>query len=171
MLSVAKVVTSHEGEGEFDPGQSSKPTDEMDVSMSESMSDARGSGYESEQSSHAAGGHADSAEADGDDEEGHMQNLMKEEDQDGLADDLDSDDSDEEENEEEVLIPSSLNQDFSTAMTVDDDHDSAWEYHQNNISTGATYSDKRGGRRGASGRFNPVDGLIRVGQPDRLLSR
>jgi hypothetical protein len=70
---------------------------------------------------------------------------MEEEHQAGLADDLDSskcNDSDEEENEEEILIPSSWNRDLSTIMIVNDFHDSALEYHKNNISARATYSDK-----------------------------
>jgi hypothetical protein len=47
------------------------------------------------QSDHATRGDGDSGEVDGDDEEGHMQNLRKEDDVDGFVDDLDSDDSDE----------------------------------------------------------------------------
>jgi hypothetical protein len=46
-----------------------------------------------------------------------------------LANDLDFDESDglkEEETDEEVLIPSSWNQDFSTSMIVNVRHDSAW---------------------------------------------
>ena len=72
-----------------------------------------------------------------------MQNLMEEEDTDidsGHADN--SDESDEEENAEEVPNPASWNHDFSSAMTVNDGHDSAWQYHQNNIVTGAMYPNK-----------------------------
>src|SRR4051812_43493834 len=39
-------------------------------------------------------------------------------------------------NVEEMPNPASWNQDFSSAMTVNDGHDSAWLYHQNNIATG-----------------------------------
>ena len=68
-----------------------------------------------------------------------MQNLMEEEDTDGESGN--SDDSNE--SDEEVPIPASWNQDFSSAMTVNDGHDSTWEYHQNNIAKGATYPDKQ----------------------------
>lgn len=55
----------------------------------------------------------------------------------------DSDESDEEENAEEVPNPAWWNHDFSSAMTVNDGHDSAWQYHQNNIATGAMYPNKQ----------------------------
>ena len=71
--------------------------------------------------------------------------MIGEEDLDGLAEDIDSDDSDEEdeESDEEVPIPGSWNQDLSTMMTVNDGHESAWEYHQNNIEIGAMYPSKK----------------------------
>ena len=67
-----------------------------------------------------------------------MQNLMLDEDTDGDSDHAhDSDASDEDENPEEVPIPAAWNQDYSSVMTVNDGHDSAWQYHQNNLATGA----------------------------------
>ena len=59
----------------------------------------------------------------------------------GHADDLDE--LDEEENAEEVPNPASWNQDISSIMTVNDGHDSAWQYHQNNIAIGAITTKKR----------------------------
>ena len=88
--------------------------------MSEYESHTEGGNYESGHCSHA-GGDDYSGEVDGDEEGEQMQNVMVEEDMDGLADDLSSDDSDE---EEEVPIPSSWNQDFSNSMTVQDGHES-----------------------------------------------
>mgnify|MGYP005818312431 CR=1 FL=1 len=81
---------------------------------------------------------------DVDEVDGHMQDQMEEEDTDvdrGHADD--SDESNEEENAEEVPNPASWNHDFSSAMTVNDGHDSAWQYHQNNIVMGAMYPNKQ----------------------------
>jgi hypothetical protein len=103
------------------------------------MSHLEGGNYESGHSSHA-GGDDYSGEVDGDEEGEKMQNVMAEEDMDGLADELSSNDSDE---EEAVPIPSSWNQDFSNSMTVQDGHESNWEYHQNNITVGAIYSSKK----------------------------
>ena len=44
---------------------------------------------------------------------------------------------------EDMPIPASWNQNMSTGMTVDDGHDSAWEYHSNRIAQGARYQDKQ----------------------------
>ena len=83
-------------------------------------------------------------EADGDEVDGHMQNEMEDEDTDGYsAQGDDSDGSDGEENTEEVPNPAAWNQDHSSAMTVNDGHDSAWQYHENNIAKGAMYTDKQ----------------------------
>jgi hypothetical protein len=60
----------------------------MDVSMSHT----RGIGYELGQSGHTVGEDVDSGEADGDDEEGNIHNLMEEEVVNGLVGYLDSDD-------------------------------------------------------------------------------
>jgi hypothetical protein len=69
---------------------------------------------------------------------------MEEEDTDGDSGDSDeSDDSDEEENEVDAPVPDAWNQYFSSRMTVNDGHDSAWEYHQNNLAKGAIYPDKK----------------------------
>jgi hypothetical protein len=73
-----------------------------------------------------------------------MQNEMEGEDTDGYSGNGDgSDESDEEENAEEVPNPAAWNQDHSSGMTVNDGHDSAWQYHQNNIANGAMYPDKQ----------------------------
>jgi hypothetical protein len=36
-----------------------------------------------------------------------------------------------------------MNHDFSSRVTMDDGHDYAWEYHQNNIANGGRYADKK----------------------------
>ncbi|KAK1666710.1 hypothetical protein QYE76_054869 [Lolium multiflorum] len=136
MLPEAKVVNSQEGEGAFHPGQSSQ------------SSDAGGSSFQSGQSSHAAGGHDGTVELKSEDEEeDQMQNMMHEEDEDGVDYEVDSDESGgsdtSDDNEEADPIPSSWNHDLSKAMIVDDRHDSAWEYGMNTISVGARYADKR----------------------------
>jgi len=41
-----------------------------------------------------------------------------------------------------VPNPATWNHDFSSTMIVNDGHDSAWQYHQNNIATGAMYPNK-----------------------------
>ena len=110
LLPVLKAIPSPSG----DPGQGSEPIDEMNLSGSNSAAHANGGLYESGKSSHSVG-YGNSSEADGDEGGEEMQNLMAEEDVDGLAEDLDSDDSNEEEtneNDEEVSIPGSWNQDF-----------------------------------------------------------
>ena len=102
-------------------------------------------GDEAGESSQSAG-IAGSGLADGDEEGEQMQNLMENEDFDGMADQLDSDNSDEEdeeEDDEEVTIPDAWNQDLSTGMTVNDGHESAWQYHQNNVQIGAIYATKK----------------------------
>ena len=80
-----------------------------------------------------------------------MQEQMEREDEDGLAVDLDSDEDadeeddeeDDEENDEDVPILDSWNLDMSTIMTVNDGHESSWEYHMNNVEIGARYSMKQ----------------------------
>ena len=124
--------------GGYEPGQVSRPIDEMDVAGSEHMGGTELEG-QSDYVSHVGGdydagesgqniGDTDSGEADGDEEGSEMQDLMKEEDEDELAEDLDSKNSNEEvgeENDEEVLIPASWNQNLSTGMTVNDGHASS----------------------------------------------
>jgi len=105
--------------------------------MSEFVSHSEGGNFESGESSQAGGDHY-SGEVDGDEGGEQMQNLMAQEDMDGSADELSSDDSD-----EELPIPGSWNQDFSNAMTVQDGHESHWEYHQNNIAVGGMYPSKK----------------------------
>jgi hypothetical protein len=68
---------------------------------------------------------------------------MEEEYVDGTTNDINSNDSGEEENSKEAPIPNSWNLDYSTATTMNDGHDYAWVYHQNNISVGALYPDKQ----------------------------
>ena len=63
----------------------------------------------------------DSAEADGDEVDGHMQNEMEDEDADGYSgEDDDSDESDGDDDTYEVPNPAAWNQDHSSAMTVND---------------------------------------------------
>ena len=116
--------------------------------MSNYGSDFGGGGYESGQNSQVQGGDTEgyesAAEADGDEVDGHMQNEMEDEDTYGYsAEGDDSDESDGEENAEEVPNPAACNQDHSSAMTVNDGHDSAWQYHENNIAKGAMYTEKQ----------------------------
>ena len=71
---------------------------------------------------------------------------MEEKDEDGLAEDLDSENSNEEdgeENDEEMPIPASWNQNLSSGMTVNDGHESSWEYHRNKVEIGAMYATKK----------------------------
>lgn len=65
---------------------------------------------------------------------------MEDEDIDGRSS---YDDESHQSDEEEVPIPASWNQHFSSAMTMNDGHDSAWQYHQNNIAKGARFLDKK----------------------------
>jgi hypothetical protein len=60
----------------------------------------------------------------GDDKEEVMQNFMAEEDEDGLAKNLDSDDLNEED-DDEVHICTPWNRDLSTIMTMNDGHESS----------------------------------------------
>ncbi|XBI22027.1 uncharacterized protein [Aegilops tauschii subsp. strangulata] len=114
--------------------------------MQHSMSNAGDDGYKQGQSSQVHGGNIDdyySGEVDGDEVHGHMQNQMEDENTDidiGHADD--SDESNGEGNPEDVPNPASWNHDFSSAMILNDGHDSACQYHQNNIATGAMYPNK-----------------------------
>ena len=134
--------SGHEGEGAYDLG---KGSEHINISMSNYWSDFGGGGYESGQSSQVQGADTevyDSAEVDGDEVDGQMQNEMEDEDTDGYsAQGDDSDESDGEENADEVPIPTGWNQGHSMGMTVNDGHDSAWQYHENNIAKGAIYTD------------------------------
>ena len=119
--------------------------------MYTSESNYGGGGYESGQSSQAVGGHGDvgkevsvdagSGEVDGDEVDGEMQNQMEEEDIDGESGS--TDESDEGSEEEELPLLHAWNQDFTNSMNVNDGHDSAWQYHQNNMAKGARYQDKQ----------------------------
>src|SRR4051812_32236287 len=138
VLPVLKEVSAPKGHGGYDPGQSSEG-----MHMQNDGDDAPVSGQNSEVEGGTANGY-DSGEVDADEVDGHMQNQMEEEDTDDDTNDEadDSDESDEEDNIEKVPNPASWNQDFSSAMTVNDGHDFAWLYHQNNIAMGAMYPNK-----------------------------
>ena len=147
------LPTVNEGGSGYETGQCSQQSDDMDVSgsgnvsrtggVSDYVSHTEGAGYEGGQSSQSVG-QADSDDSEPD-EDDRYEEMIGEEDLDGLAEDIDSDDSYEEgdESDEEVPIPGSWNQDLSTIMTVNDGHESAWEYHQNNIEIGAMYPSKK----------------------------
>ena len=55
-----------------------------------------------------------------------MQRVMDEEDEDGLVEELDSENS---EDEVEVPIPSAWEQDIFTGLTVNDGHETPWQYN------------------------------------------
>ena len=84
-------------------------------------------------------GPAQIGEADADEHEGTVQAEILVEDEDGVAEDIDSDDSDEN-NDEDVPIPSYWNQDNSAITAMPDVHESSWEYHVNNIEIRAQYN-------------------------------
>jgi hypothetical protein len=142
VLPVLKEDSAPEGEGGYDPGQSSAPEGEGGYDPSNDGYDD----HESGQSSQVEGGNADGydvAQADADEVDSQMQNLMEDEDTDvDIGHANNSDESDEDENVEVVPNPAAWNHDFSSAMTVNDGHDSAWQYHQNNIATGGMYPNK-----------------------------
>jgi hypothetical protein len=151
-LVVAKPITvggeaesSHSSQAiGFGSWQSMQPADEPAVAMSY----ADDIGYETGQSSHALGAGADDAggEIFSDDEDEVLQQQMEVEDVDGDADDINSSDSDkedEEDDQDEAPILKEWNQDFSNLMRVNEEHDSAWEYHPNSISVGSLYPDKQ----------------------------
>ena len=145
LLPVVKEVNVNppEGEGGHDPGQSSSTT--MEIEHDDSHGYDGGSAYESGQSS-MAGGHDDgeNVEADGDEEDGRMQDEMEDEDIEGhCGDGSDSDSSNDTEYEPEVPYPASWTQDFSSGMTLEDGHDSSWQYHQSSMAVGAIYADKQ----------------------------
>ncbi|KAM3335688.1 hypothetical protein ACQJBY_029904 [Aegilops geniculata] len=83
---------------------------------------------------------AGSGVADGDEEGDEMQRVMEEEDEDGYAEDLDSENS---EDEVEVPIPSAWNQDISTGLTVNDGHETPWQYNLNQVQIGAMFDTKK----------------------------
>ena len=73
--------------------------------------------------------------------QGPMQNQMEEEDTDGESGN--GDESDEGSEEEELPLLNAQNQDFTNSMNMNDGHDSAQQYHQNNMAKGARYQDKQ----------------------------
>ena len=125
-----------EGEGGHDPGQSSQ---EMHFSEHHyNQEDVGGGGYESGQNSQAEAADNDGDEIDADLE---FEQMVEEEDEDG--DSAYGDNSDESDDEHVVPNPASWSHDFSASMTVNDGHDSAWEYHENQVAVGALYPDKQ----------------------------
>jgi hypothetical protein len=98
--------------------------------------------YEPALSSQSAGP-AHVGEADGDEYAGTLQQQILDEDEDGLAEDLDSDnendghDEDDEYDVDDVPIPDSWNEDKSNMTVVEDGNSSSWEYHMNNIQVSA----------------------------------
>jgi hypothetical protein len=104
------------------------------------MSHVGGSSYESGQSSHEGQGDASGGDADVNDEDDHLHRLMKEQDVDGDADNINSDD---EKNSEATPILNSWNLDYTTTMVNNDRHDSTWYYYHNNVSAHALYPDKQ----------------------------
>jgi len=139
--------------------QSSEATGHMNVSASQPSDQCDYETHSAGQSSQQSEA-VDIGEADGDEQGGRMQEQMEMEDEDGLAVDLNSDEDDveedddeeddeedddenDDENDEDVPIPNSWNLDMSTVMTVNDGHESSWEYHMNNVEIGAQYSTKQ----------------------------
>ncbi len=62
-----------------------------------------------------------------------MQRVMEEENEDGFVEDLDS----KTEHEVMVPIPSTWDQDISTGLTVNDGHETPWQYNMNQVQVGA----------------------------------
>ena len=145
VLFVPRELNLEQGGGGFQQGESSQAAGSQSVDPVWSVEDIPVH-YEPALSSQSVGA-AEIGEADGDEHTGGMQEGMLDEDEDGLAEDLDSDedasDEDDEENGEDVPIPHSWNQDKSNVTTVPDGHESSWEYHMNNIEIGARYSTKQ----------------------------
>ena len=122
-------------EGGYEPGQGSQPAHDIDPPGSQPV-DVSHPEEESHYVPHIAGGDeagessqsagiAGSGLADGDEEGEQMQNLMENEDFDGMADELDSDNPDEEDEEgddEAVIILDAWNHDLSTGLTMNDDN-------------------------------------------------
>jgi hypothetical protein len=107
---------AHSGGGSYELGHSSQAYDEYQMPWEDSDSD-----------------HSD----------GYLESQMEAEDSDGESGTGDdSDESGEEEEHEEQPNPAAWNHGFSSSMNVNDGHDSAWEYHQNNIAKGGIYADK-----------------------------
>ena len=132
----------------YEPGQGSQVANEIYLSGSQPQ-DVDAS-QESDYVPHNVCGHdtgqsqsiilAGSGVADGDEEGDEMQRVMEEEDEDGFAEDLDSENS---EDEVEVPIPSAWDQDISTGLTVNDGHETPWQYNQNQVQIGAMFDTKK----------------------------
>ena len=135
------------GGGGPEHGESSQYSGSENVDLFGSI-DNISDNYEPALSSESVGA-AHEGEADGDEYTGTLQQQMLDEDEDGLADDLDSDnendgdDQDDEEDVDDVPIPDSWNEDKSNMTVVQDGNSSSWEYHMNNIQVGAQYSTKQ----------------------------
>ena len=136
--------TGHAG-GSYDHGQSSQGQEGGGgyESGHSSYAHTGGDGYVSEDGGEGLGEDIFSGEADEDEiYDGLLQHQMEAEDSEGNSDT--ADDSGESDQEEiGQPIPASWNNDNTTAMTVNDGHDSAWHYHANSISLGALYPSKR----------------------------
>ena len=131
----------HGGEGP-EHGQSSEHTGSENIDLFGSVADIS-ENYEPTLSSQSAGS-TEVGEADGDEHSGTLQQEMLNEDEDGLAEDLDSDnEEDDAEDVDDVPIPDSWNVDKSNMTVVHDRPSSSWEYHMNNIQIGAQYSTKQ----------------------------
>ncbi|KAE8781757.1 hypothetical protein D1007_44957 [Hordeum vulgare] len=78
--------------------------------------------------------------ADGDEEGDEMQRVMEEENEDGFAKDLNFENSDD---EVEVPIPSAWDQDIAADITVNDGHETPWQYNLNQIQIGTMFDTKK----------------------------
>ena len=143
------TVQLHRG---YEPGQGSEVANEIVLSGSQPQDvDASQPEKESDYVPHNVCGPdtgqssqsiilAGSGFADGDEEGDEMQRVMEEEDEDGLVEELDSENS---EDEVEVPIPSAWEQDISTGLTVNDGHETPWQYNLNQVQIGAMFDTKK----------------------------
>jgi hypothetical protein len=150
--SVAKEENTGQSEGGYEPGQGSQVANEIYLSGSQPMDvDASQPEEEPDYVPHNLCGNdtgqssrslilAGSCFADGDEEGEEMQRVMEEEDEDGLAEDLDSENS---EDEVEVPIPSAWDQEIYTGLTVNDGHEVPWQYNLNQVQIGAMFDTKK----------------------------
>ncbi|KAE8792229.1 transposable element [Hordeum vulgare] len=83
---------------------------------------------------------AGSGVADGDEEGDEMQRVREEENEDGFAEDLDSENS---EDEVEVPIPIAWDQDIAADITVNDGHETPWQYNLNQVQIRAMFDTKK----------------------------
>ena len=138
---VALVQAIMKGGGSAGGGYEAEQNNQQPQVETPQVDEVVDSGWQAGQSSEPVE-RVPTGQADEEEEFESMQEVMEQEDEDGMAEDVDEDSGDED-NIHASPIPSAWNQELLGGMSVNDDHDSGWEYNKNQIQIGSMYATKK----------------------------